>query len=164
MQFQKQLEGLWARGYTGEGFWATGRTLLSGSYTHDKPLSQEYMPVHICSGEYRESSTTKKPKAPPKPKPTYKEREQRRIIKKFGALEGKTVGGDMNKRKELEGGKVVKSKPSVAASQRSRALRAAAALKRFEPENLLGLKPEPKSSQGFKKEAIGVKQDPIVID
>jgi len=164
MRFQKQLEGLWAKGYTGEGFWSTGRTLLSGSYTHDKPLSQEYMPVHICGGTYRESSTKGKPKAPPKPKQTYRERERKRIIRKFGALEGKAVGGDESKRKELEGGKVVKSKPRVAASQRSRELRAAAALKRFEPENLLSLKPEPKNSLGFKKEPIGVKQNPIVIE
>ncbi|RPA82653.1 WLM-domain-containing protein [Ascobolus immersus RN42] len=164
MQCLRQLQGLWARGYTGEGFWARGRTLLSGSYTHDRPLSQEYMPLHICEGEYREAKT-RKPKAPPKPKPTYKEREQRRIIKKFGSLEGKTVGGDEGKRKALEGGKVVKSKPKVAASQRSRELRAAAALNRLGPDNPLGFKPvKSENPLGFRKEPVGVKQDPIVID
>src|SRR5690606_5027743 len=116
MQYPKQLEGLRTKGYTDQGHWSPGRTMLNGRYTNDKPLSRKYMPVHICGGTYRESSTKGKPKAPPKPKQTYRERERKRIIRKFGALEGKAVGGDESKRKELEGGKVVKSKPRVAAS------------------------------------------------
>lgn len=74
-----------------------------------------------------------------KPKVTYKERQERRIKKKFGT-NGITLGGDEDTKAKLEKGKRPPGKPRVAGSARGRELRAAAALSRFETEK----KPEHK--------------------
>ncbi|KAL8651709.1 MAG: hypothetical protein Q9210_003102, partial [Variospora velana] len=61
---------------------------------------------------------------------TYKERQQRRIERKFGR-NGQVLGSEEEARVKLEKGKKPKGKPRVAGSSRGRELRAAAALARF---------------------------------
>ena len=123
-----ELKTLWARGYTGEGMWSRGITLVSGQYERDSLDAGEVMPEHLCGGTFRSSS---KRKRKPKEKTTYKEREARRIAKKFGT-NGLALGADDETKAKLENGKRTAAKPRVAGSARGRELRAAAALARFE--------------------------------
>ena len=62
---------------------------------------------------------------------TYKERQERRIRRKFG-MNGVALGADEERKGKLEKGKKLAGKPRVAGSARGRELRAAAALARFE--------------------------------
>jgi len=123
-----ELKTLWARGYTGEGMWSRGITLISGQYERDGLDAGEVMPEHLCGGTFRSSN---KRKRKPKEKTTYKEREARRIAKKFG-MNGMALGADDETKAKLENGKRTAAKPRVAGSARGRELRAAAALARFE--------------------------------
>ncbi len=123
-----ELKTLWARGYTGEGMWSRGITLVSGQYERDGLDAGEVMPEHLCGGTFKSSG---KRKRKPKEKATYKEREARRIAKKFG-MNGMALGGDEETKAKLENGKRTAPKPRVAGSVRGRELRAAAALARFE--------------------------------
>ncbi|RMD43386.1 hypothetical protein DV735_g1707, partial [Chaetothyriales sp. CBS 134920] len=125
--FAGELKALWARRYTGEGFWGGGRTL--GDLT---ALMQE-------GGEGGEGGVVTSQELADLPlcgAPTWKEREEKRIERKFGR-NGVALGGDEEARMVLElgrkgGSSSVGVKPRVAASKRGRELRAAAALKRFE--------------------------------
>ncbi len=134
-QYAVELRGLWEKGYTGEGLWGRGKTLLSGQYANSSMPDAEMMPKQLCGGTYRSSqrgvNRKRKRKAQPaKPTLTYAERQQRRIAKKFGT-DGATLGDDTDTKVKLEDGKKVKGKPRVAQSARGRELRAAAALQRF---------------------------------
>jgi DNA-dependent metalloprotease WSS1 len=122
-----ELKTLWARGYTGEGIWSRGITLVSGQYEQDGLDAGEVMPEHLCGGTFRSSG---KRKRKPKDKTTYKEREARRIAKRFG-MNGMALGADEETKAKLENGKRTAVKPRVAGSARGRELRAAAALARF---------------------------------
>jgi len=51
-KFASQLRVLQAKGYTGEGFWSAGRTLLSEQYTHDQLLAERDMPKSLCGGSF----------------------------------------------------------------------------------------------------------------
>jgi hypothetical protein len=83
----------------------------------------------VCGGTFS-SRGRRKRKA--KPKITYKERQERRIKRKFGT-DGVTLGADEEIKAKLEKGKrSVANNPRVASSARGRELRAAAALSRFE--------------------------------
>src|SRR5277367_3020530 len=126
--FAGELKTLWARGYTGEGMWSRGITLVSGQYERDGLDAGEVMPEHLCGGTFRSSG---KRKRKPKETTTYKEREARRIAKKFGT-NGLALGADEETKAKLENGKRTAAKPRVARSARGRELRAAAALARFE--------------------------------
>ena len=144
--YAKELRDLWERKYTGEGFWSRGQTLLSGKYTHDAVPDANFQPRSLCGGTFRSSRKRKRKrkterggegKQAEKPKVSYAERKQRRILKKFGA--GGTVLGDADAAVKAEGlqgmgrgGGKSKGKPRVASSRRGRELRAAAALARFE--------------------------------
>ncbi|KAK1776595.1 WLM domain-containing protein [Copromyces sp. CBS 386.78] len=136
---------LWGRGYTGEGLWGRGALLATGEWERNTVQPGEGLPEHLCGGTYR--SRGRKRKAP-KPKLSYKEQKERRILRKFGAG-GMKLGADEKVKKELEKGKKVAAKPRVAGSARGRELRAAAALARFE-----GAKKEKEEEEIIKKEEI----------
>ncbi|KAG9236023.1 WLM domain-containing protein [Amylocarpus encephaloides] len=128
-EFAADMKELWGKGYTGEGLWGRGVLLENGAFAREELGDGEVLPEHMCGGTFK-SRGGKKRKAP-KPKITYKERQERRIKKKFGD-NGTTLGANDQVKVEFENGKKPAGKPRVAKSNRGRELRAAAALKRFE--------------------------------
>ncbi|KAF2433790.1 WLM-domain-containing protein [Tothia fuscella] len=132
-----ELRGLWYKGYSGEGFWGSGRGLERGEWVSDVMPAVRDMPEHTCGGTFRSGRRGRKRKrgaaeGEEKPKVSYAERQQRRILKKFGTG-GVALGDDEATRVKLEEGKKKpKGKPRVAGSARGRDLRAAAALARFD--------------------------------
>lgn len=130
-QFKGELRELWAKGYTGEGLWGRGQTLLSGEYDTGRNLENEILPTNLCGGSFRSSRRGKRKRGREKPRESYAERQQRRIKKKFG-VNGVTLGEDDDMKVKLEKGMKPKGKPRVAGSKRGRELRAAAALARFD--------------------------------
>jgi len=142
-KFSNELRELWAKGYTGEGFWGNGRTLesLQAVAGNNAIPSQELADLHVCGGTFR-SRGRKRKRVGGQQDLTWKEKRDKRIEKKFGK-NGKALGEDEGRRMMLEVGKKgsVGGKPRVANSKRGRELRAAAALSRFgtnnaEPENV----------------------------
>ena len=133
-QFAGEMKDLWSKGYSGDGFWSRGKTLLSGQYEPIRSAEAEVLPRSLCGGTFRSSQGRKrkrKGEGPPRKRTlSYAERQQRRIAKKFGE-NGVTLGDNKNTREKLEKGKMPKGKPRVAGSARGRELRAAAALARF---------------------------------
>ncbi|KIX05965.1 uncharacterized protein Z518_03939 [Rhinocladiella mackenziei CBS 650.93] len=135
--YAEEMKGLWSRGYTGEGFWGSGRTLtdMDAVMGNNVLSSEELQGLPICGGTYR--SRRKKRKAPTQDRPqlTWKEKQERRIEKKFGR-NGVALGEDEDKRLHLEINRKgpIGGKPRVAQSKRGRELRAAAALARFETD------------------------------
>ncbi|MCJ1296828.1 hypothetical protein MMC34_008396 [Xylographa carneopallida] len=133
--YAAEMKELWAKGYTGDGLWGRGKTLLSGEYEGRGEFEAGEMPRSLCGGTYRTSRRRKRKRkggAVEEQKPlTYAERQQRRISKKFGT-NGITLGDDKGTRVKLEDGKKPKGKPRVAKSARGRELRAAAALARLD--------------------------------
>ena len=136
-EFAGELRKLWGRGYTGDGLWGRGQTLLSGEYDTGGRGGDEVLPAQVCGGTFRSWRGGKRKRGgtggvgAEKGKETYAERQQRRIRKKFG-VNGVALGGDEETKVKLEKGKKPKGKPRVAGSLRGRELRAAAALARFE--------------------------------
>lgn len=126
-QYSTELKALWQKGYTGDGMWSRGRTLLTGQYDQASLGSEETLPEHLCGGTFRSSG---KRKRAAKPKLSYKERKERKIAKKFG-VNGVALGADEETKSKLEKGKKAASNPRVAGSNRGRELRAMAALSRF---------------------------------
>ncbi|KAF8475543.1 WLM domain-containing protein [Kalaharituber pfeilii] len=135
-KFALELQELHLKSYTGEGFWSAGRSLNSNQpFLHSRPLAENELPQSLCGGTYRSRRKLQPQSAAPKRKITYAERQQRRKERKFGKGEGEKLGADDTQRTLLEGkmGKKVSAPaPKIASSKRSRELRAAAALKRFE--------------------------------
>lgn len=130
-QYAEELRGLWTKGYTGDGFWGRGKTVLSERYENMAPTAPESMPRSLCGGTFRSRRRKRKRKdGGPGQTSTYAERQQKRIAKKFG-VNGLALGADEDTRVKLEDGQKVKAKPRVAGSNRGRELRAAAALARF---------------------------------
>ncbi|KAL8845550.1 MAG: hypothetical protein Q9176_000186 [Flavoplaca citrina] len=130
-QYAAELRELWGKGYTGDGFWGRGKTLLSERYEHQGSWEEEVMPERLCGGTFRTRRGRKRKRGAVKSeKPSYAERQQRRIEKKFGK-NGQQLGEEEELRVKLENGKKPKGKPRVAGSARGRELRAAAALARF---------------------------------
>ena len=130
-QFKGELRELWGKGYTGEGLWGRGQTLLSGEYDTGRNLENEILPTNLCGGSFRSSGRGKRKRGREKPKENYAERQQRRIKRKFG-VNGVALGEDDDTKVKLEKGMKPKGKPRVAGSKRGRELRAAAALARFD--------------------------------
>ncbi|KFX88935.1 hypothetical protein V490_07301 [Pseudogymnoascus sp. VKM F-3557] len=126
-QYSTELKALWQKGYTGDGMWSRGRTLLTGQYDEASLGSEETLPEHLCGGTFRSSG---KRKRAAKPKLSYKERKERTIVKKFG-VNGVALGADEETKAKLEKGKKTAGNPRVAGSNRGRELRAMAALSRF---------------------------------
>jgi DNA-dependent metalloprotease WSS1 len=133
-QYCEEVKGLWNREYTGEGLWGRGRA-IDGRFVESQTVVEGDLPEHVCSGTYRRQRKGRKRKRgdekKDRPNITYAERQQKRILKKFGTG-GTKLGDDEDTRIKLEEGKKQKSKPRVAGSARGRDLRAAAALARFE--------------------------------
>ncbi|KAL9009074.1 MAG: hypothetical protein Q9173_005872 [Seirophora scorigena] len=89
------------------------------------------MPERLCGGTFRTRRGRKRKRGGVKSEElTYKQRQQRRIERKFGR-NGQVLGSEEEARVKLENGKKPKGKPRVAGSSRGRELRAAAALARF---------------------------------
>ncbi|KAI9844658.1 MAG: hypothetical protein M1838_002077 [Thelocarpon superellum] len=137
--YAAELRALWAKDYTGDGFWSRGQPLLSSEYTTTSLAADDPTPDSLCGGIYRTASSGRKRKrgkpknvAAARPALTYAERQQRRIARKFGT-NGVALGEDQTARVAWHKGKKVKGKPRVAGSARGRELRAAAALARFQP-------------------------------
>ncbi|KAE9573340.1 DNA-dependent metalloprotease WSS1-like protein [Colletotrichum fructicola] len=165
-QYAEQMRGLWRRGYTGEGIWGRGTLLQTGEFQNNVALPSEPLPEHLCGGTYR--SRGRKRKA--KPKLSYKEQKERRILKKFGA-NGVALGADEETKVKLEGGKRTQAKPRVAGSARGRELRAAAALARFdqqkkEPQEDFIVKDEEDSTESeYEDDPVDIKsEDAVDID
>ena len=139
--YAKQMEGLWSKGYHGEGLWGRGKDLVSGQFVTDRMPADVQIPEHLCGGTYRRARGRKRKRDEAvgeddeKPKLSYAERQQKRIAKKFGKHgEGNAIGDDELVRGALDSksGKRHSGKPRVAKSKRGRELRANAALARFE--------------------------------
>ncbi|RCI15469.1 hypothetical protein L249_3412 [Ophiocordyceps polyrhachis-furcata BCC 54312] len=126
--YAEEMRRLWNQGYTGDGIWGRGTKLATGAWEKDMVRSDEILPEHLCGGTFRtrRGKSTKK-----RPAPSYREREDRRIRRKFGE-NGTVLGADEEVKTKLERGKRVQAKPRVANSERGRQLRAAAALARFD--------------------------------
>ncbi|KAK0247447.1 hypothetical protein B0A54_08337 [Friedmanniomyces endolithicus] len=135
--YAKQMEGLWAKGYHGEGLWGRGKDLASGIFTSDRMPDNVQIPEHLCGGTYRRARGKKRKRSGEdeqgeKPKFSYAERQQKRIARKFGKHgDGNAIGEDELVRGALDA-KRHAGKPKVAKSKRGRDLRANAALARFE--------------------------------
>lgn len=133
-----QLKDLWARGYTGDGFWGSGRSLQSLKDHIDNVITvgvgEEVQA--LCGGTFcRQSKKRKRGRKSDdniSEHPPWKRARDRRIEKKFGR-NGVAVGEDEEARIRLEISRKgpVGPKPRVAGSKRGRELRAAAALDRF---------------------------------
>lgn len=139
--FADELRVLWVKGYTGDGFWGKGETLLSAQYDRNGAVrEEEVLPNSLCGGTFRSGRKGKRKRkregeGQQESSLTYAERQQRRIARKFGT-NGVKLGDDELKRIKLEDGKRPKGKPRVAGSARGRELRAAAALARFGDQKL----------------------------
>lgn len=148
-KFSNELRELWAKGYTGEGFWGNGRTFesLQAIAGNNTIPSQELADLQVCGGTFR-SRGRKRKRAGGQQDLTWKEKRERGIEKKFGK-NGQALGEDEGTRMMLEVGKKgsVGGKPRVASSKRGRELRAAAALARFGPNNT--------EADGVKEEGAG---------
>jgi DNA-dependent metalloprotease WSS1 len=131
-RYSVQLRALWGRGYTGEGMWSMGITLASEQHDRVSLDDVEGLSVHLCGGTFR---TPRKRKTNVKNKLTYREREARRVAKKFGT-NGIKLGAEGIKAKP-EKGKKASAKPRVAGSVRGRELRAAAALARLQSQKVV---------------------------
>ena len=133
-KFSAEMRGLWARGYTGEGFWGSGRSLesLRAVTGNNIQPSEELADLQVCGGTFRSRRRKRKRETDGQQQMTWKEKQERRIEKKFGK-NGQALGEDEDTRMMLEVGKkgAVGGKPRVAKSKRGRELRAAAALARF---------------------------------
>ena len=126
-EFSEEIKALWAKGYTGDGLWGRGVLLQNGEFAREELEEGEMLPSSLCGGTFASRGRQRKSK----PKITYKERQERRIKKKFGES-GITLGADDEVKAQLEKGKRPAGKPTVAKSVRGRELRANAALARFE--------------------------------
>ncbi|KAL8762080.1 MAG: hypothetical protein Q9184_001852 [Pyrenodesmia sp. 2 TL-2023] len=130
-RYAEELRRLWGKGYTGDGFWGRGMTLVESEGGGHREVGEEVMPERLCGGTFRTRRGRKRKRGGVKVEElTWKEKKERRIEKKFGR-NGQTLGGEEEARVKLEKGQKVKGKPKVAGSSRGRELRAAAALARF---------------------------------
>lgn len=165
--FAGEMEGLWAKKYSGEGMWGRGQDLVTGGFVRERELEQGDVPEHLCGGTFRRRGRKRKrggqtqsgDAGDDKPKLTYAERQQRRIARKFGAHgEGAALGDDELVRGAYESasGKRHAGKPRVANSKRGRELRAQAALARFGAAKSEQVKEEPDT-----KQEPDIKQEPV---
>lgn len=126
--YASELEVLWSQGYTGEGMWSRGINLTDGQISRTCLEVDEPLPEHLCGGTYHSGGRRRRSA---QKKMSHKERQAKRIAKKFGS-NGQPLGADGEIKLKLERGKHQTAKPRVAGSVRGRELRAAAALARFE--------------------------------
>jgi hypothetical protein len=137
--YASEMKALWAKGYTGEGFWGSGRTLDEMGVVMGNNIlsSQDLEDLPLCGGTYRSRRRKRKARGTQDASNlSWREKEDRRIERKFGK-NGVALGEDEDQRLTLEFNKKgpIGGKPRVAQSKRGRELRAAAALARFETNN-----------------------------
>ncbi|KPI40044.1 DNA-dependent metalloprotease-like protein [Cyphellophora attinorum] len=134
-EFAGEMRELWAKGYTGEGFWGSGRVMgdMHSVMGNNVVASAEIGDLPLCGGTYRSRRRKRKVATNADGKElSWKEKKERRIEKKFGK-NGVSLGTDEDTRMGYEIGKgPIGGNPRVAQSKRGRELRAAAALARFE--------------------------------
>ncbi|KAF4581164.1 wlm domain-containing protein [Ophiocordyceps camponoti-floridani] len=158
--FAAEMRTLWADGYTGDGIWGRGTRLATGAWEKDTVMADEVLPEHLCGGTFRSRGRKRRRKQgqgqgqQQQPTMSYREREERRIRKRFGD-KGTTLGADDVAKARLEKGKRVQAKPRVANSERGRQLRAAAALARFDKVK------EENAAAGIKLEEVEVEADDV---
>ena len=134
--YAEEMKALWAKNYTGEGFWGGGRTFndMGSAIGNNTLRSGELETLPLCGGTFRSRNRKRRCRKGPADQPelTWKEKRDRRIEKKFGK-NGVALGEDEDKRLTLEINRKgpIGGKPRVAQSARGRELRAAAALARF---------------------------------
>lgn len=116
--YRTHMAQLRAKNYTGEGFWRNGIVLGSGDST-SLATTEADMPKSLCGGAYRGNPRRRKRK--PMARNT-------KAVKK--EKPGQKLGGDLEIRKLLDGGKS-KAAPRVVKSKRGQELRASAAEMRF---------------------------------
>ncbi|KAL9101533.1 MAG: hypothetical protein Q9187_009236, partial [Circinaria calcarea] len=79
-QFAGEMKDLWNKGYTGDGFWSRGKTLLSGQYEPVRSTEAEALPQSLCGGTFRSSQGRKRKRKverlPVKQTLSYAERQQ----------------------------------------------------------------------------------------
>jgi len=147
-EYATQMKFLWQKGYTGEGVWGPGRNLFSGEIIDGGGAFPDGdMPEHLCGGTYRSRRRKRRRLEKDGQELTWKDKQERRIAKKFG-VNGVSLGDDEAERRYLEKGKVTAAKPKVAGSKRGRELRAAAALARFGQEKSAPVKHDDVEGQG----------------
>ncbi len=164
--YAAHMRRLWTAKYTGEGMWGRGARLGSDAapplYEVNMALPDEnddaLLLEHLCGGTYQSRSRRRKRRNPDsKPVLTYREREDRRIRRKFG-VNGVALGDDLAERAKLavpaaeKKKKQLATKPRVAVSKRGRELRAAAALARFSQD-------QAEKKEEEKKEVASVKDE-----
>ena len=168
-QYAEELRGLWAKSYTGDGFWGRGKTVLSHKYENTGPPVPEVMPRSLCGGTFRSRGRKRRRKADELSAKSlsYAERQQKRIAKKFGT-KGVALGGDEETRVKLEHGVIVKAKPKVAGSVRGRELRAAAAFARFgqqkKEDDATKAEPDPESGSETEDEYQSADGEETAVD
>ena len=137
-EYAGMMQGLFARGYTGEGLWGRGQTVRSLEEGLGGMLirSEELAELPVCGGTFRSRGRKRKRRGGGEDL-TWREKRDRRIEKKFGK-KGQALGEDEETRLMLEVSKKgsIGGKPRVAGSKRGRELRAAAALARFGTNNI----------------------------
>ena len=105
--------------------------VLQGEYPGGAVREGDIGVASLCGGTFRSRKRKRKRGGDQMGQNlTYKERQERRIAKKFGT-KGTTLGDDLDTRVKLEDGKRPKAKPRVAGSTRGRELRAKAMLARL---------------------------------
>ena len=134
-EYAGEMRELWAKGYTGEGFWGSGSVLgdMSNVMGNNVLASEELGDLPLCGGTFRSRKRKRRAATGDGKELTWKEKKARRIEKKFGK-NGVSLGGDEDTRMLYEIGNkgTLGGNPRVAQSKRGRELRAAAALARFE--------------------------------
>ncbi|ERS97968.1 WLM domain-containing protein [Sporothrix schenckii 1099-18] len=119
--FAAQMRRLWADRYVGEGIWGRGAKLGTAAdggppmYERNVALPGDggddgVLLEHLCGGTYQ-SRRGRKRKV--KPTLTYREREDRRIRRKFG-VNGVALGDDLEERAKLDARGTGSSSPSKA--------------------------------------------------
>ncbi|CAK7267850.1 hypothetical protein SEPCBS57363_002799 [Sporothrix epigloea] len=120
--YATHMRRLWADQYTGEGIW--GRGALLGTADASRPLYERNVALpgddpndgvlleHLCGGTYQSRNGRRKRKVVTKPVLTYREREDRRIRRKFG-INGEALGDDLDERARLEAATVVRANGNI---------------------------------------------------
>lgn len=118
--YRGRMAQLTQSGYTGEGFWRNGTVLGTGSATSLAAEAAE-LPKTLCGGAFKGS-------------PFFRKRRRRKGgtagVRAKKVKPGEKLGGDVELRKRLDGGKS-KATPRVVKSKRGQELRASAAELRF---------------------------------
>ncbi|EPE04758.1 wlm domain-containing protein [Ophiostoma piceae UAMH 11346] len=110
--YAAEMRQLWSSRYTGEGIWGRGAVLgtAGGTPLYERNVvaddDEALLVEHLCGGTYRSRGRKRKGKG--KEQLTYREREDRRVKRKFG-VNGVALGDDLEERAKLEAPKAPSS-------------------------------------------------------